>query len=169
MDKIALLFQSLKITLPNDILGFIGGLTPQLKILLNLIAADFLMYLFLLLRKQGLPSGVSRGFFRKKAACLVLIGVAQSIDALTHGTTVYNLVMYYFISCEGLSIINLSGELGLPIPEKLLVSVKALAEGAQSGNIARAEARAEEFPGLEYLKIDDGDDPGKSARAEGKR
>jgi len=145
MDKIALVFQSLKITLPNDILGFIGGLTPQLKILLNLIAADTMLYLFLLLRKQGLPPGASRGFFGyifRKAACLVLIGLAQSIDALSHGLTspVYNIVMYYFISFEGMCIIGLCGELGLPVPDKLLTSVKALAKSGGAQNEAAADS-----------------------------
>jgi toxin secretion/phage lysis holin len=57
----------------------------------------------------------------KKIVALVLVGMSHVIDTLLigEGAIFRTAVIFFFISSEGVSIMENAGHLGIPIPEKL--------------------------------------------------
>lgn len=105
--------------------NFLGGITPKFIVLLDFILAHFIMHIMLSAKlKQLLPLKNHITFFQKRIACIIIIGVAQSIDALTGVDAIHSIITYYFIALEGTYIINIAQELGLPIPEQLTTGIK---------------------------------------------
>lgn len=61
-----------------------------------------------------------KGIF-KKVLIFALVGAAHIIDSrlIGDGSTIRTAVIFFYISNEGISILENAGEAGLPIPEKL--------------------------------------------------
>lgn len=127
MELVLSILQNVKNSFIDYFLYFIGGVTPQMMVLLDFIVAHSIMHIMLSVKlKQILPIKNHYSFIEKRIACIIIIGVAQSVDVLTNINAVHNVVMYYFIALEGTYIINIARELGLPIPEQLSAGVKGL-------------------------------------------
>ncbi len=61
-----------------------------------------------------------RGIF-KKVLILVMVGIAHAIDRhiIGSGETVRTAILAFYISNEGVSLLENAARIGLPIPEKL--------------------------------------------------
>ena len=59
--------------------------------------------------------------FNKKVCIFLLVGVANVIDTqvLQNGAAIRTAVIFFYLSNEGLSILENSAVIGIPIPEKL--------------------------------------------------
>lgn len=72
----------------------------------------------------------STGFrgIAKKVFILVLVAVGHVLDSrvIEGGTVCRSAVIGFYISNEGISILENSGKIGLPLPEKLLNVLKQL-------------------------------------------
>lgn len=69
--------------------------------------------------------------FRKafeKLLIFVLVGVANIVDneILGQGQVLRNVVVFFYISAEGVSILEHAGHMGLPIPKKLMSILREL-------------------------------------------
>ncbi|HHL0493047.1 TPA: holin family protein, partial [Streptococcus agalactiae] len=67
----------------------------------------------------------------KKIVLLFLVAVGQIIDehVLKQGGVVRTAIIFYYLSNEGLSIIENAARIGLPVPEKLKDVLKQLKQG----------------------------------------
>lgn len=104
-----------------------GGFDIALKILLITIVIDYLsgiakaFVLGVADSKQGFKGIV------KKVSVLLIVALAVQIDTVTNANGLLrNLVIYYFVANEGLSIIENLGQAGVPIPEALKQALKQL-------------------------------------------
>lgn len=98
-----------------------GGLDTMLTALLAFMLLDFLTGIICGSKAKELDSKTAYlGITRKKMMILVMVAVAVVIDNLlnTEGT-VRSLVIFYYVSMEGISILENAGRLGFPIPDKL--------------------------------------------------
>lgn len=74
---------------------------------------------------------VSRRVFKRalqKVLIFMLVGMANIIDqqVIGQGSVLRNVVIFFYLSSEGVSILENSAAMGLPIPDKLLTTLQEL-------------------------------------------
>lgn len=114
--------------------GLIGSLFGELDgilyALLVFIIIDYLTGIFSAVVEKQLSSSIGfRGIF-KKIAILFLVSLGHLIDTaiIKQGGTIRSMVIFFYLSNEGLSILENTVRIGLPIPEKLQAILKQINE-----------------------------------------
>ncbi|HEL1545653.1 phage holin family protein [Streptococcus orisratti] len=114
--------------------GLIGSLFGELDgilyALLVFIIIDYLTGIFAAIVEKQLSSSIGfRGIF-KKIAILFLVSLGHLIDTaiIKQGGTIRTMVIFFYLSNEGLSILENTVRIGLPIPEKLQAILKQINE-----------------------------------------
>ena len=106
----------------GGVLGwFLGGLDGFLYALIAFIAIDYITGVMCAILEKRLSSDIGfRGIF-KKVLILVMVGVGSIIDEyiIGAGGTVRTMVIFFYISSEGVSLLENAAAIGLPIPDKL--------------------------------------------------
>lgn len=100
---------------------FLGGVDGFLYALVAFIATDYITGVMCAIVERILSSEIGyRGIF-KKVLIFALVGVAHIIDQniIGDGSVIRTAVIFFYLSNEGISIIENATRLGLPIPEKL--------------------------------------------------
>ena len=100
---------------------FLGGVDGMLIALIVLMALDYLSGVMCAIADKKLSSAVGFKGICKKVLILMLVGVANIIDVHVVGTgaVLRGAVICFYLSNEGLSLLENAAYLGLPIPEKL--------------------------------------------------
>lgn len=100
---------------------FIGGLDGFLYALSAFVVIDYLTGLLAAGVQKKLSSEVGFKGIAKKIAIFLLVGIANiiDVDVIQNGTALRTAVIFFYLSNEGLSILENAGNIGLPIPEKL--------------------------------------------------
>ena len=110
------------VTALGGILGyFVGGLDGLLTALIILMVLDYITGVMCAIVDRTLSSAVGfKGIF-KKVLIFMLVGVAHIMDMHVIGTgdALRSAVICFYLSNEGVSLLENAGHLGLPIPEKL--------------------------------------------------
>ncbi|WP_164683066.1 phage holin family protein [Streptococcus hyointestinalis] len=107
-----------------------GELDGILYALLVFIIIDYLTGIFAAVVEKQLSSSIGfRGIF-KKIAILFLVSLGHLIDTaiIKQGGTIRTMVIFFYLSNEGLSILENTVRIGLPIPEKLQAILKQINE-----------------------------------------
>ena len=103
-------------------LGWVlGGWDGFLYALVTFVVIDYLTGVMLAILEKRLSSEVgARGIF-KKVLIFAMVAVGHIIDAqvITNGSAVRTAVIFFYLSNEGISILENAAKIGLPIPEKL--------------------------------------------------
>lgn len=114
--------------------GLIGSLFGELDgilyALLVFIIIDYLTGIFAAIVEKQLSSSIGfRGIF-KKIVILFLVSLGHLIDTaiIKQGGTIRTMVIFFYLSNEGLSILENTVRIGLPIPEKLQAILKQINE-----------------------------------------
>lgn len=100
---------------------FLGGFDGFLYALVAFVAVDYITGLMAAVLEKKLSSEIGfRGIF-KKVLIFVLVGIGNIIDVhlIKNGSAVRTAVIFFYISNEGISIMENSAKVGLPVPEKL--------------------------------------------------
>ena len=100
---------------------FLGGCDGLLYALLAFVAIDYLTGVMCAVVDKKLSSAVGfKGIF-KKVLIFLLVGIANLIDVQVIGTgsVLRTAVIFFYISNEGVSLLENAGYLGLPIPTKM--------------------------------------------------
>jgi toxin secretion/phage lysis holin len=100
---------------------FIGGFDELLYALVAFIVIDYITGIMVGIIEKKLSSSIGfRGIF-KKVLIFMFVGVGHTIDfyILKNGSAVRTAVIFFYLSNEGLSILENSGKIGLPIPNSL--------------------------------------------------
>ena len=100
---------------------FVGGLDGFLYALIAFVVIDYLTGLLAAGVQKKLSSEVGFKGIAKKIAIFLLVGIANiiDVDVIQNGTALRTAVIFFYLSNEGLSILENAGNIGLPIPEKL--------------------------------------------------
>ena len=99
----------------------VGGVDGLMTALLVLMVMDYVTGVMCAVIDRELSSSVGfRGIF-KKVLILMLVGVAHIVDlhVVRSGEALRSAVICFYLSNEGVSVLENAGHLGLPIPEKL--------------------------------------------------
>ena len=100
---------------------FLGGCDGLLYALLAFVVIDYITGIMCAVIDKKLSSAVgAKGIF-KKVLILMLVGIANVIDVHVVGTgsALRGATVCFYLSNEGLSILENTVHLGLPVPEKL--------------------------------------------------
>ncbi|RGY87154.1 holin [Streptococcus anginosus] len=105
--------------------GLIGSIFGEVDgfffALMIFIAIDYITGLMAAAVEKRLASNIGfKGIF-KKIAILFLVSVGHLIDTeiIKQGGAIRTMVIFFYLSNEGLSILENAVRIGLPIPEKL--------------------------------------------------
>lgn len=100
---------------------FLGGCDGLLYALIAFVVIDYITGVMCAIINRELSSAVGfKGIFRK-VLIFLLVGIANIIDVQVIGTgaVLRTAVIFFYISNEGVSLLENAGHLGLPIPEKI--------------------------------------------------
>ena len=100
---------------------YLGGLDGFLYALIAFVVVDYITGVMCAVVDKKLDSKVGfKGIFRK-VLIFALVGIANIIDVyvLGEGSVLRTAVIFFYISNEGVSLLENSAHLGLPIPQKL--------------------------------------------------
>ena len=100
---------------------FLGGMDGLMIALVVFMALDYITGLMCAVIDKKLSSAVGFKGICKKVLILMLVGVANIMDVHVIGTgsALRGAVICFYLSNEGLSLLENAGHIGLPIPEKL--------------------------------------------------
>lgn len=100
---------------------FVGGLDGVMYALIVFVAVDYATGLMAAGLEKKLSSSVGfRGIFKKVVIfCLVAVGHMVDAHVIGNGSVLRTAVIFFYLSNEGISILENAGRIGLPIPEKL--------------------------------------------------
>ncbi|KAB2953945.1 phage holin family protein [Heliorestis acidaminivorans] len=122
---------------------FLGSYDGFLYALIMFIVLDYITGLMVAYVTKEISSHIgSKGIF-KKVVIFILVGVAQIIDSqiIGEGSVIRTAVIFFYLSNEGISIIENAGKLGLPIPAKLRDSMEQLKDKEEERDEPRPENR----------------------------
>ena len=100
---------------------FLGGCDGLLFTLLVFVIADYITGVMCAIIDKRLNSKEGFQGICRKVIIFLLVGIAQMIDVnvIATGSVLRSAVIFFYLSNEGLSVLENSAHLGLPIPEKL--------------------------------------------------
>ena len=100
---------------------FLGGVDGMLIALIVLMALDYLSGVMCAIADKKLSSAVGFKGICKKVLIMMLVGVANILDVnvVGSGAVLRGAVICFYLSNEGLSLLENAAYLGLPIPDKL--------------------------------------------------
>ena len=107
---------------------FLGGCDGLLYALIAFVVIDYITGVMCAIIDRKLSSAVGfKGIFRK-VLIFLLVGIANIIDVQVIGTgaVLRTAVIFFYISNEGVSLLENAGHLGLPIPEKIKTVLEQL-------------------------------------------
>ena len=114
---------------------FLGGCDGLLYALIAFVVIDYITGVMGAIINRELSSAVGfKGIFRK-VLIFLLVGIANIIDVQVIGTgaVLRTAVIFFYISNEGVSLLENAGHLGLPIPEKIKTVLEQLHDRAENG------------------------------------
>ena len=100
---------------------FFGELDGFFYALLAFVVIDYLTGVMCAIADRSLSSEVGfRGIFRK-VLIFVMVGAGHILDAqvIGSGDALRTVVIFFYISNEGVSLLENAAHIGLPVPEKL--------------------------------------------------
>ena len=113
----------------------LGGWDGFLYALILFVVIDYVSGIFVAVSNGALSSGVGFRGIAKKVLLFFLVAVSTSIDrhVLQTGEVVRTAVIFFYLSNEGVSILENATRLGLPVPEKLKKVLEQIKEGNDDG------------------------------------
>ena len=107
---------------------FLGGCDGLLYALIAFVVIDYITGVMCAIINRELSSAVGfKGIFRK-VLIFLLVGVAHIVDlhVVGSGSALRGAVVCFYLSNEGVSMLENAAHLGLPIPEQLKVILEQL-------------------------------------------
>ncbi len=100
---------------------FLGGCDGLLVALVVFTAVDYITGVMCAVADRKLSSEVGFRGICRKVLIFLLVGIANILDVQVIGTgsVLRTAVIFFYISNEGVSLLENAAHLGLPIPEKM--------------------------------------------------
>ena len=116
---------------------FLGECDGLMYALIAFVIADYVTGVMCAVSDKQLSSEVGFKGICRKVLIFVLVGMANILDMHVIGTgcVLRTAVLFFYISNEGVSVLENAGHLGLPVPAKLLDVLEQLHEDAEQEDI----------------------------------
>lgn len=115
---------------------FLGGVDGFLYALIAFTVIDYITGVMCAITDKNLSSAVGFKGICRKVLIFTLVGIGNIVDVyvLGQGGVLRTAVIFFYLSNEGVSIMENSAHLGLPIPEKLKEVLEQLHERGGNDN-----------------------------------
>ncbi len=114
---------------------FLGGCDGLLYALLAFVVIDYLTGVMCAISDKKLSSAVGFRGICRKVLIFLLVGIAHILD--THiigtGSVLRTAAIFFYISNEGVSLLENATHLGLPVPSKIKDVLEQLHNRAEKG------------------------------------
>ncbi|MFR8536760.1 MAG: holin family protein [Lacrimispora saccharolytica] len=112
---------------------YLGGCDGLLLALVAFAAADYLTGVMCAISDRNLSSNVGFKGICRKVLIFLLVGIANILDVHVIGTgsVLRTAVIFFYISNEGVSLLENAAHLGLPVPEKIKAVLEQLHDRAE--------------------------------------
>ena len=113
---------------------FLGGCDGLLYALLTFVVIDYITGVMYAIADKNLSSEVGFKGICRKVLIFLLVGIANVLDVQVIGTgsVLRTAVIFFYISNEGVSLLENAAHLGLPVPEKIKTVLEQLHDRAES-------------------------------------
>ncbi len=100
---------------------FLGGCDGLLVALLAFVVVDYITGVMCTVSDKKLSSAVGFKGICRKVLIFTLVGIANIVDVyvIGDGSILRTAVIFFYLSNEGVSLLENTVHLGLPVPEKL--------------------------------------------------
>lgn len=100
---------------------FLGGMDGFLYALIAFVVIDYITGLMVAAIQKKVSSEVGFKGICKKVLIFILVGVANIVDKqiIGNGSAIRTAVIFFYLSNEGISILENTALIGLPVPQKL--------------------------------------------------
>ena len=115
---------------------FLGGCDGLLYTLIAFVVIDYLTGVMCAINDHNLSSEVGFRGICRKVLIFLLVGIGHILDANVIGTgsVLRTAVIFFYISNEGVSLIENAAHLGLPVPEKIKAVLEQLHDRSEKGD-----------------------------------
>ena len=112
---------------------FLGGNDGLLIVLVLFVAVDYLTGVMCAVSDKVLSSNVGFKGICRKVLIFLLVGIANILDVHVIGTgsVLRTAVIFFYISNEGVSLLENAAHLGLPVPGKIKAVLEQLHDRAE--------------------------------------
>ena len=107
---------------------FVGGVDGLMTTLIIFMVIDYITGLMCAVADRKLSSAVGFKGICKKVLILFMVGIANIVDlhVIGSGSALRGAVIAFYLSNEGLSLLENAAYIGLPIPDKLKAILEQL-------------------------------------------
>ena len=114
---------------------FLGGCDGLLIALVIFAAVDYITGVMCAIADQKLSSEVGFRGICRKVLIFILVGIANILDVEVIGTgsVLRTAIIFFYLSNEGVSLLENAAHLGLPVPQKLKDVLAQLHDRAEKG------------------------------------
>ena len=132
MKEFWLMIQAVFTGLGGWIGYYLGGCDGLLYALIAFVIVDYLTGVMCATADKKLSSNVGFKGICRKVLIFLLVGIANIIDVQVIGQVgiLRTAVIFFYLSNEGVSLLENAGHLGLPIPEQLKTVLEQLHDRA---------------------------------------
>ena len=115
---------------------FMGGCDGLLHALIAFVVIDYLTGVMCAFADHTLSSEVGFRGICRKVLIFLLVGMANILDVavIGNGSVLRTAVIFFYISNEGVSLLENAGHLGLPIPQKVKEVLEQLHDRSEKGD-----------------------------------
>ena len=112
---------------------YLGGFDGLLYALIAFVATDYITGIMCAVADKKLSSTVGFKGIARKVLIFLLVGIGHMIDIEVVGTgsVLRTAVIFFYLSNEGLSLVENATHLGLPVPDKLKAVLAQLHDRAE--------------------------------------
>lgn len=112
---------------------FLGGCDGLLYALIAFVAIDYITGVMCAINDHSLSSEVGFRGICRKVLIFLLVGIANILDVnvIGAGSVLRTAAIFFYISNEGVSLMENAAHLGLPVPEKIKVVLEQLHDRAE--------------------------------------
>lgn len=114
---------------------FLGGCDGLLYALIAFVAIDYITGVMCAISDKTLSSEVGFKGICRKVLIFLLVGIGHIVDAqvIGSGGVLRTAVIFFYLSNEGVSLIENTAHLGLPVPDRLKAVLEQLHDRAEKG------------------------------------
>ena len=115
---------------------FLGGCDGLLLALVLFAVADYITGVMCAVADKKLSSEVGFKGICRKVIIFMLVGIAHinDVNVIATGSVLRTAVIFFYLSNEGVSLLENAGHLGLPIPEKLKIVLEQLHDRSEKSD-----------------------------------
>ena len=115
---------------------FLGGCDGLLYTLLALVVIDYITGVMCAIVDKTLSSAIGFKGICRKVLIFALVGIGHILDThvIGSGSVMRTAILFFYISNEGVSLIENAVHIGLPVPQKLKDVLEQLHNRSEKGD-----------------------------------